>query len=120
MRAFITAIILLCLIIALIIFNGIHINKIVDALLASLESANSAEATDRDIDEFEALWKKSRGSLILSTKQDRISKIDSLLNAMHICRSAQNVSGYLNSVSLLKETLLEIKRFEEFSLSNII
>ena len=113
MRAFITALILLGILISAITLCSFYITKTVNELLMLLDE-------ETDIYIMEEKWKRSRDFLSLSTIHDNIFKTDSLIESARFFKETENEEGYLYSLTLLRGILTEIKSFEKLSFTNII
>ena len=113
MRAFITALILLGILISVISFSSFYITKTVDELQSLLDKGC-------DIYLIEEKWKRSRGFLSLSTIHDNIYKTDSLIESARFFKESGNEEAYLYTLNSLRGLLTEIKSFEKLSFDNII
>lgn len=114
MRSFLISCGLFTLVLVFIIICGAQIKRSADELCSTIPDISSS------IEEFDAKWKRSRGKLILSTDRNNITRIDSLIETARTFYNFNDMRGYADTLHLIKDTLLEIKRFEELTFSNII
>ena len=114
MKSFVIALLLLCLMLAGIIFNSLYINKVVTGIEARLDALPDLPdpACEAATAALLSAWENEVGWVSLSVSFpvfDRVTEQASLLHAAAVCG---DLYGYRAAIALLYDAVDDMRRLE--------
>ena len=118
MKACISGVITLSLLITTITVNAILITKKTDAILDEINAlSDSVESADDS--NLQLIWQKSRAWIALTVHRENVDDIDDTLSQLELEIREQSSIGYLREKERLLTIVKRLKKTESFSFSRI-
>lgn len=120
MRSLIATIVLCCLMFFAATANFIYVNRIADAMteiaksMPSLDDPMSIEKAD----ELCKKWKKNAPIIGLTVGFLTVDKVSEYCQTLLSCAKVGDVYGYYSTLTLLKDSIDDVRRLEQFSVEN--
>lgn len=121
MRSLIATAILCCLMILAATLNFIYVNRVADemsALAASLPSPNDSACVEKSAALCKK-WKKNAPLVGLTVGFLTVDKLSEHCETLLSCAEVGDVYGYYSTLSLLKDSIDDVRRLEKFSIENL-
>ena len=121
MRSLIATIVLCCIMILAATANFVYVNHIADEMIAladalpSIDDPSCIEKTD----ELCKTWKKNVSIVGLTVGFLTIDKLSEYCETLHACAQVGDVYGYQTALTLLYDSIDDVRRLEQFSIGNL-
>ena len=121
MRSLIATIVLLCLMLLGATANFIYVNRIADEMVdlaASLPSPTDSTCVEKAASLCQK-WEKNAPIVGLSVGFSTVDKLSEHCQTLLSCAEVGDVYGYYSTLSLLKDSIDDVRRLEQFSVGNL-
>ena len=121
MKSLIATIVLCCLMILAATANFIYINRLADditALVDALPSINDPRCVEK-IDEIHQKWEKHAPFVGLTVGFLTVDKLSEYCQTLRSCAEIGDVYGYRTALTLLYDSIDDVRRLEKFSVENL-
>ncbi len=121
MRSLIATIVLCCVMFLAATANFIYVNRIADAIS---EIADALPAIDdpmcaQKADELCQKWEENAPIIGLTVGFQTIDKLSEYCQTLRSCAEVGDVYGYYSALTLLKDSVDDVRRLERFSVENL-
>lgn len=121
MRSLIATVVLFCVMILAATANFIYVNRLADAMT---EIADAIPDVDEPMcvekaDELCQKWEKHAPFVGLSVGFLTVDKLSEHCQTLRSCAEVGDVYGYYSTLSLLKDSIDDVRRLEKFSIENL-
>ena len=122
MKGFIASVVTLCILIGLIVWNGIWLHRTMADLLDRTKSLESATAEEREAlsSELFEKWKKCRKALSITVSHTEIESIDSRIVSLKAYAKDGEDGEFYAALAQLREELEFLHRSESLTVEGII
>jgi len=122
MKGFIASVITLCILVGLIVWNGIWIHRTTSELIDRTKALVTSAAEDRETvsEELYERWKKCRRILAITVSHTEIESIDSRIVSLKAYAADGDDGEFLATAAQLREELEFLHRSEALTLEGII
>ena len=120
MRSFIAAILLFSIIIIGIAINSAYVRTVTDKLSRIAKELQDDPSNIKLSDEISSLWKKNMTALSLSVKEDRLERMNDLVEELHADQDAGSAHEIKRLCILIRVLCEEISKHERLSLEGIL
>jgi hypothetical protein len=121
MRSLIATAILCCLMILAATLNFIYVNRVADemtALAASLPAPTDSACVEKSAALCKK-WEKNAPFVGLTVGFLTVDKLSEHCETLLSCAEVGDVYGYYSTLSLLKDSIDDVRRLEKFSIENL-
>ena len=121
MRSLIATVVLCCLMLLATILNFIYVNRIADemtSLVDALPSINDADCAKKT-DALCRKWGKNAPFIGLSVGFLTVDKLSEYCETLRSCAEAKDVYGYHAALTLIRDSIDDVRRLEQFSVENL-
>ncbi len=121
MRSLIATIILCCVMFLAATVNFVYINRIADAmdeLIDALPDINEPMCVEK-VTEFCRKWEKNAPLVGLTVGFLTVDKLSEHCQTLLSCAEAGDVYGYYTALTLLQDSIDDVRRLERFSIENL-
>ena len=121
MKSLIATIVLCCLMILAATVNFIYINRLADditALVDALPSINDPRCVEK-IDEIHQKWERHSPFVGLTVGFLTVDKLSEYCQTLRSCAEVGDVYGYRTALTLLYDSIDDVRRLEKFSVENL-
>ena len=121
MKSLIATIVLCCLMILAATANFIYINRLADditALVDALPSINDPRCVEK-IDEIHQKWERHAPFVGLTVGFLTVDKLSEYCQTLRSCAEVGDVYGYHTALTLLYDSIDDVRRLEKFSVENL-
>ena len=117
MKVLVATLILLGLMLCVLIANAIYINNVTDSLLQKLEELPDPQdgACLSALLSLQEEWKKHADVIRLSSGFATWDRVEEQMELVVSCVRAGDLFGYQNALTLLKDSLEDLRRHERIS-----
>lgn len=121
MRSFVATIVLCCLMFLAATANFIYVNRIADAMTEIVESMPSLDdpVSIAKADELCKKWEKNAPLVGLTVGFLTVDKVSEHCQTLRSCAEVGDVYGYYAALTLLKDSIDDVRRLEKFSIENL-
>ena len=121
MRSLIATIVLCCLMFLSATANFIYVNRITDAMTEMTESLPSVNdpMSIAKADELCKKWEKNAPIVGLTVGFLTVDKLSEHCETLRSCAEVGDVYGYYAALTLLKDSIDDVRRLEKFSIENL-
>lgn len=121
MRSLIATVVLFCVMILAATANFIYVNRLADAMT---EIADAIPDVDEPMcvekaNELCQKWEKHAPFVGLSVGFLTVDKLSEHCQTLRSCAEVGDVYGYYSTLSLLKDSIDDVRRLEKFSIENL-
>lgn len=121
MRSLIATVILCCIMILAATANFIYVNRLADAME---EITEAMPAIDEPMcvekaDELCQKWEKHSPIVGLTVGFLTVDKLSEHCETLRSCAEVGDVYGYYSTLTLLKDSIDDVRRLEKFSIENL-
>lgn len=121
MRSLIATVVLCCLLLLAATANFIYVNHIADEmtdLAAALPSINDPACVEKT-EELYKKWEKEAPIVGLTVGFLTVDKLSEYCQTLHSCAKVGDVYGYYSTLTLLKDSIDDVRRLEKLSIENL-
>ena len=121
MRSLIATVILCCLMFLAATVNFIYVNRIADkmsVLADALPSINDPECVKKT-DELCRTWEKNAPFVGLTVGFLTVDKLSEHCETLRSCAEVKDVYGYHVALTLLQDSIDDVRRLEQFKIENL-
>ena len=121
MKSLIATLILCCLMILSAVANFVYVNHLADAmeeLAATLPSVDEPMCVEK-ADELCRMWEKHSPIVGLTVGFLTVDKLSEHCQTLRSCAEAGDVYGYYSTLTLLRDSIDDVRRLEKFSIENL-
>lgn len=121
MRSLIATIVLCCLMILAATFNFIYVNQLADEMTKmadELPEPNEPNCTTQTAALCKK-WEKNAPIVGLTVGFSTVDKLSEHCQTLHSCAEVGDIYGYYSTLSLLKDSIDDVRRLEQFSVGNL-
>lgn len=121
MRSLIATIVLCCVMVLGAAANFIYVNRVADALNEIVDAIPSIDAPMcvQKVDELCQKWEKNAPIVGLSVGFLTVDKLTEHCYTLRSCAEVGDVYGYYSTLTLLKDSIDDMRRLEKFSIGNL-
>lgn len=121
MRGFYITGILFLILIVCGVANYIYIGSIYDHMTAIIDKISDvpSEENVQMIEELQKYWESKNTLASVSISYIIIDEVSNMIDSLSAYNQTQNVSEFANAKKLLRNSVDDIKRLEQFSVKNI-
>lgn len=122
MKVFVLALCLCILVAAGVTWNCIYINEVCDRLTDNLEALPSIEEETcaREVERFLDNWKGEITLFSLSVSYTLTDRVSEQAEVLLACAECGDVFGFQTSLTLLRDAIDDMRRFEQISIFNLL
>ncbi len=121
MRSLIATIVLCCVMILAATFNFIYVNQLADEMTKMADELPEPNEPNC-IEQTAALckkWEKDAPIVGLTVGFSTVDKLSEHCQTLHSCAEVGDVYGYYSTLSLLKDSIDDVRRLEQFEIENL-
>ena len=121
MRSLIVTIVLCCVMFLAATTNFVYVNRLADAMNEILDAIPSIDdpMCPQKADELCKIWEKHSAIVGLSVGFLTVDKLTEYCQTLRSCAEVGDVYGYYSTLTLLKDSIDDMRRLEKFSVSNL-
>ena len=114
MKVVILTLLLVAFMLTATVANGTYINNVTDSLLRMLEDLPSPEDTDCSLALLRVReeWEARVAVIRLSAGYSNRDRVEEQIELLISCQKRGDVFGYYNALTLLKDALEDLRRYE--------
>ena len=121
MRSLIATIVLFCIMILAATANFIYVNHLADAMeeiVDALPSVDDPMCVEK-VDNLCAIWEKHSPIVGLTVGFLTVDKLSEYCQMLRSCAEVGDIYGYYSTLTLLKDSIDDVRRLEKFSVKNL-
>ena len=118
MKSFVTVLILLFIIIALVIVNSIYVTSVFSQLSDLAEGIINGYGND-GVENILSLWQKSKALLSFSIEADELERMNDLIESLKLASETENTHDLNKYCRLISELSDELMNYERVSLQSL-
>ena len=121
MRSLIATIVLCCVMILAATANFIYVNNLADAMIEiadAMPEINEPMCSQK-ADELCQKWEKHSPIIGLTVGFSTVDKLSEHCQKLRSCAEVGDVYGYYDTLTLLHDAIEDVRRLEQFSVSNL-
>ena len=121
MRSLIATIVLLCLMFLGATANFIYVNRVADEMKEMADALPSPDASDCATQAASLCqkWEKNAHIVGLTVGFLTVDKLSEHCQTLLSCAEVGDVYGYYSTLSLLKDSIDDVRRLEQFEIENL-
>lgn len=121
MRSLIVTIVLCCVMFLAAATNFVYVNRLADAMNEILDAIPSIDdpMSVQKADELCKKWEKNSPIVGLSVGFLTVDKLTEYCQTLRSCAEVGDVYGYYTALTLIRDSINDIKRLEKISIENL-
>lgn len=120
MKSFITALILLLLLIGTVTVNAIYIGSICDEIAGEAEDLSEGGYDGEKVSRLLDLWKKNESLMSLSVEADELKRMNDLISSLPTLKEKTSSDEFVRACLLITDLCDEFSSYERISFESIL